>query len=63
MRSDWFEKGYKFGIAGNHKEALNAFNKAIELNPKFALAYGNRGVAYSDLGNYQQAINDYTKAI
>lgn len=60
---DWTEKGANFGKSGMYKEALDAFNKAIELYPQFAEAYGGRGMAYSELGNYQQAINDYNKAI
>ena len=56
-------RGLTLGKVGNHQEAINAYNKAIQLNPKDAEAYGNRGVAYSKLGNYQQAIKDYNKAI
>ncbi len=61
--TDWFEKGVKFYGPGNFKEALNAYNKAIQLNPQYAEAYIGRGAAYADLGNNQQAINDFTKAI
>jgi len=61
--TDWFEKGLNLGKSGKYKEAVDAFTNAIELNPQYAVAYGNRGVAYGDLGNYQQAIKDYNKAI
>ncbi|MBI5203982.1 MAG: tetratricopeptide repeat protein [Nitrospirae bacterium] len=61
--TDWFKKGLTLGKAGNHQEALNAFNKAIELNPQDTATHYNRGTAYSNLGNYQQAINDFNKAI
>lgn len=37
--------------------------KAIKLNPYFAEAYNNRGVAYSKKGDILQAIKDFTKAI
>ena len=50
-------------MAGKNQEALEAFTKAIELNPKYAEAYNNRGIAHLKLGNYQQAIRDYDKAI
>ena len=38
-------------------------DKAIEINPRFAHAYANRGIAYRKLGNPQKAIEDYDKAI
>jgi tetratricopeptide (TPR) repeat protein len=60
---EWFENGKAFGESGNHNEAINAYSRAIELNPKLANAYNNRGVAYYHLGNHQQAIRDYDKAI
>ena len=53
-----------FDKAGNYiKKAVDAYTKAIELNPKFAEAYNDRGVAYADLGNPTRAIKDYNKAI
>ena len=39
------------------------FNRAIEINPKYAAAYANRGNVYQIQGNLQQAITDYNKAI
>src|SRR5208282_248957 len=59
----WFETGRQAGIANRWNEAIDAFNKALELNPKYAAAYYNRGAAYYYLGSYNQAIADYNKAI
>jgi tetratricopeptide (TPR) repeat protein len=61
--TDWLQKGVVLAMAGKNQEALEAFTKAIELNPKYAEAYNNRVIAYLKLGNYQQAIRDYDKAI
>ncbi|KAF5427726.1 Tetratricopeptide (TPR) repeat, partial [Candidatus Methanophagaceae archaeon] len=36
---------------------------AIELNPKYVMAYYNRGNAYGKLKQYEEAIEDYSKAI
>ncbi len=48
---------------GNFDPALADFNKAIELDPKYALAYNGRGNVYDEKGNRDQAIADFTKAI
>ena len=60
---DWFEKGFASGISGDVSHTINAYTKAIGLNPKYAEFYNYRGNAYSNLGNYKQAVEDYNKAI
>jgi len=42
---------------------ISEYTKAIELNPKFAMAYVKRGMAYHKKGQYDQAISDFNKAI
>ncbi len=37
--------------------------KAIELDPKYGLAYNNRGVAYQALGKLDLACQDLRRAI
>lgn len=44
-------------------KSINYLKKAIELNPKSAVAYNNLGVAYILLGQYQNGIDACTKAI
>ena len=44
-------------------QAIADFTKAIEIGPKDADVYNNRGIAYAAKGLYDQAIADYTKAI
>ena len=46
-----------------YEPALRDFNEAIRLNPSFALAYSNRGSAYSGLQQYELAVQDYSQAI
>lgn len=48
---------------GDYDHAIVNLTKAIELNPNFAEAYNNRGIAYRKKGNHTCAIADYTKAI
>jgi tetratricopeptide (TPR) repeat protein len=43
-------------------QAFTDFDRAIELNPKYAEAYYNRGLAYGHLGDHLQAIKDLKTA-
>ena len=49
--------------SNKHEKAIEDYNKAIELNPNFAGAYNNRGLAYYELNKHERAIDDYNKAI
>jgi tetratricopeptide (TPR) repeat protein len=48
---------------GQYDEAISDYNKALEINPQYALAYYNRGLAYDSKGQYDQAISDFNKAL
>ncbi|UCH19601.1 MAG: tetratricopeptide repeat protein, partial [Deltaproteobacteria bacterium] len=49
---------------GQYDKAISDCKKAIEINPRFVLAYNNRGFAYSEgKGQYDKAISDFDKAI
>ncbi len=48
---------------GDYEQAIEDYNKAIELDPDFAEAYYLRGVAYYVFDDPEQAIEDFTKAI
>lgn len=59
----WIEKGNELFNAGLYQDAINALNKAIEMNPRDASAYLLRGTSYNNLRKYNQTINDFNKAI
>ena len=59
----YVDMGFKAWEAQKYSEAIDYYNRAIELDPKNSGAYDNRGNAYRDQGNWTQAINDYDKAI
>ena len=48
---------------GKPQEAIQAFNKAIQLKSDYAEAYYNRGNALKDLGQLKQAIENYDESI
>jgi tetratricopeptide (TPR) repeat protein len=61
--ADWFDRGKAFTQSQNYMDAIEAFNRAIKLNPKDALAYAGRGIAYYGLGRYQLALSDFSMEI
>lgn len=47
---------------GEYDKAIADYTKAIEIDPRYAFAYNNRGLAWGKKGEYDKAIADYTKA-
>ena len=43
--------------------AIEDFDRAIRIDPEFAMAYSNRGYAYLNKEQYDRAVVDCTKAI
>jgi len=60
---DWFDEGLALSKEGKWQEALEAYEKAIEIDPQDAAAWYNKGVALDELGKYQEALWAYKKAI
>ena len=50
-------------MKGDYDQAIADYTEAIRLNPEYAEAYCNRGVAYWEKGNDDKAIADFTEAI
>ncbi len=45
--------------ANNLKSAVKCYKKAIEINPEFANAYNNMGIAIRELGGYVKEMKEY----
>ena len=77
LAKNCFQEGQAKYQQHEYKAALACFDKALMLNPKYAGAYSNRGMAKSAIGrsesrkrnrsqaqhHFQEAIADYTEAI
>ena len=59
---DYFNSGNAKANLKDYKGAIEDFNKVIELNPKDAFAYNNRGLAKIDLGQKDSGCLDLSKA-
>jgi tetratricopeptide (TPR) repeat protein len=42
-------------------QAIHDYNKAVEIDRNFALAYKNRGLVYRDSGSLQLAVADFER--
>lgn len=60
---DTFQKGLRFLTTQRYDLAIKAFSEAIEVNPRNAVAYCNRGVARFFTGEHEKAIADFTSAV
>jgi tetratricopeptide (TPR) repeat protein len=58
-----WKKGTPSNIDEGDELAIANCNKALEINPKDAAAYSNRGVAYYKRGEYDLAIADFNKSL
>jgi tetratricopeptide (TPR) repeat protein len=50
-------------MIGDIDRAIADFTQVIRLNPTDAMAYNNRGKAYTDKKDYARAIADFTEAL
>ena len=60
---EYFYSAYNKEKAGDNYKAIEDYNKAIEIDPNYALAYTNRGFSKHNLKDFNGAIEDHDKAI
>jgi tetratricopeptide (TPR) repeat protein len=60
--NDWYGRGQEFTRDGRHKEAIEAFDQAIAIDPACGEAYFARGACCYKLGRYDQAGDDIDAA-
>ena len=53
----------EWGNRDSLKMKISELSKALEINPEFALAYNERGIALAKTSEYERAIVDYDSAL
>ncbi|MGC9502108.1 tetratricopeptide repeat protein [Baaleninema sp.] len=56
-------QGRELAAAGQHTEALAAFDKAIEIDGGHPLPFCERGAVYAQLQRFEEALSSYDRAI
>jgi len=60
---EFFDKGSLYAGQKKDNSAIEAYTKAIELNPEFVEAYTARGTMYVRTGKHERALSDFNKAL
>ena len=61
--SDYVNSALAYLDEGQIEKAIAYSNKAIDLDPKNAIAYNNRGMLHGRRGDYRKALSDFERAI
>jgi tetratricopeptide (TPR) repeat protein len=56
-------EGVRLAAIGAHEEAIQSFDKALELDAEQPFVYKQRGASYQALEQYEAAVSDYDEAI
>ncbi|MCH7750671.1 MAG: tetratricopeptide repeat protein [Planctomycetes bacterium] len=56
------DRGVTFAEQGKYAEAMDDFNRVIELNPMFAKVYSNRATLFTLSSDFERAQTDYQRA-
>lgn len=60
---DYYKTGLTFVESDNHKDAIDQFTKALDLDPEFVKAYLQRAKSYEAAGEIQLAADDLKRAL
>jgi tetratricopeptide (TPR) repeat protein len=59
----FYKTGLSFVEAGNYKDAIDHFTKALNIDPEFVQAYVERAGSYEAIGDLQNAADDLKRAL
>ncbi len=59
----WFEQALAYQERGQHQQSLEAYKRALQLDPQFASAYGGKALALYRLGRHIEALETMKLAL
>lgn len=59
----WYKRGLNLTGSGSYEEALGSYDKAIQINPKYAGAWDGRASALRSLSLLKRDTNDYNESL
>jgi len=57
-----YSTGMKVALSSGNEAAIPFFRRAVEIDPKFAMAYANLGLSYSGIGESVLSVENTTRA-
>ncbi len=61
--TEWGNRALSLLQAGHYEEALEAFDRALELDPELSRAYNNRGLLFERMDRLEEALRDFDQAL
>lgn len=61
--SRFIDEGLSYFNKGEYTQAIDCFQKLLQINPRDGYAYNNIGCAYLSLKKYQHAVESFRKAV
>ena len=59
----YYSLGHAYGKLGKDQEVIDAYKKAIKIEPDYIVAHYNLALAYRKSGKYQEAVAAYKQVI
>ena len=61
--TEWFDVGITLYDQERFSDSVQAYDRAIEINPQFAEAWNNKGIDLGMLGKYDEAFQAFSTAV
>jgi len=62
--SSYYKEGVLlYGREGKYREAIAAFDKALEIDNKLSYVWNDRGICYRELGEFEEALKSFLRAV